>query len=313
MQILAVVVRYKMSLSASETIAGLSRAFEVSPRLFESISVLVWDNSPSPLNNPSLPFPFEYRHSTENLGVSGAYNIAMEVAESNGCPWLLLLDQDTTLSGNFLSRMLEYSKEQEANAHVAAVAPFLMEGNRTISPAEVFFNHLRPLSIPLSGEYAKDAYAANSGTLMRVASLKEIGGYNDDFWLDYADVVAFHLLYRQNKCLFVAGDLQLQHKLASNDYEGSMSTERYQNGVLAEGAFWDLYRSRLENIGLTARLLARSLKQYYCYSNKAFSKITMKTLHVRLFTSRNTRLRLWNQHCIARRVAGASKVPVTKC
>jgi hypothetical protein len=312
MQILIVVVFYKMSFRDSTTIAGLSHAFENCPRLLDSISVLVWDNSPSKLNNPSLSFPFKYRPSTENIGVSAAYNSATEIADATGCPWLLLLDQDTTLSGNFLSRMLEYSRELEGNLNVAAIAPFLMNGDRTISPGVVLFNRVKPLSLPLTGEYVKEAYAANSGTLMRVASLKEIGGYNEDFWLDYSDIVAFHLLYRHNKCLFIAGDLQLQHKLASSDYESSMSPERYKNGVLAEGAFWDLYRSRCENLGLTARLVARSIKQYCCYSNKAFAGITRRYLYLRLFTSRSVRLQLWNKKCLARRMSTVSRAAIIK-
>jgi hypothetical protein len=307
MQVLIVVVCYKMSLRDSVTIAGLSQSFEHCPRLLDSISVLVWDNSPSKLNIPSLSFPFEYRPSTDNIGVSAAYNSAAEVAEATGCPWLLLLDQDTTLSGNFLSRMLEYSLELEGNLNVAAIAPFLMDGDRTISPGVVLFNRVKPLSLPFTGEYVKEAYAANSGTLMRVAALREIGGYNEDFWLDYSDIVVFYLLYRHNKRLFIAGDLQLQHKLASNDYESSMSPERYQNGVLAEGAFWDLYRSHRENFGLTARLAARSIKQYCCYSNKVFARITRRHLYFRLFTSRSVRLQLWNEKCRARRMSIVSR------
>jgi hypothetical protein len=307
MQILIVVVCYKMSLRDSTTIAGLSHTFQSYPHLLESISVLVWDNSPSKLNNPRLSFPFEYRPSNENIGVSAAYNSAAKVAEATGCPWLLLLDQDTTLSGNFLSRMLEYSRELEGNLNVAAISPFLMVGDKTISPGVVLFNRVKPLSLPLTGEYVKEAYAANSGTLIRIASLKEIGGYNEDFWLDYSDIVVFHLLYRHNKRLFIAGDLQLQHKLASNDYENSMSPERYQNGVLAEGAFWDLYRSRYENIGLTARLVARFIKQYFCYSNKAFARITMRYFYLRLFTSRTVRLQFWNERCLARRMSTVSR------
>ena len=306
MQILIVVVCYNMSFGDSPTIAGLSHAFENCPHLLDSVSVLVWDNSPSELNKPILSFPFEYRPSAENIGVSAAYNSAIEVAEVIRCPWLLLLDQDTTLCGDFLTRMLDYSWELEREQHVAAVAPFLMDGDRTISPGVVLFNRVKPLSMHLTGEHLKAAYAANSGTLMRVSALKEIGGYNEDFWLDYSDIVAFHLLYRHNKCLFIAGDLQLQHKLASNDYETSMSPERYQNGVFAEGAFWDLYRSRWENVGLTTRLAARSIKQYCCYSNKAFARITRRYLYLRLFTSRSVRLELWNKKCLARRMSTVS-------
>src|ERR1035441_5233600 len=115
MQILIVVVCYKMAFNQSATLAGLCHTFENYPELLQTIGLLIWDNSPHPLGNPQLPVPFEYRHAGENLGVSGAYNRAMLVAEASGCPWLMFLDQDSTLTDNFLSRMLEYSREQERN------------------------------------------------------------------------------------------------------------------------------------------------------------------------------------------------------
>src|ERR1035438_2822606 len=168
MQILIVVVLYKTSLGDSESIAGLSRSFEMLPQLLDSMSILIWDNSPSRLDNPELPFSFEYMYAGENLGISSAYNRAMLVAEASGCPWLMFLDQDTTLTDNFLLRMLEYSREQEENSRIAAVAPYLMVGSGPMSPGVIDINHTKPLPLGLSGEYTKGYYAANSGMLMRV-------------------------------------------------------------------------------------------------------------------------------------------------
>ena len=295
MQILIVVVLYKMPLGDSATIAGLSRSFEMLPQLLDSMSILIWDNSPSRLDNPELPFPFEYMHIGENLGISSAYNRAMLVAEASWTPWLMFLDQDTTLTDNFLSRMLEYSREQERNPRIAAVAPYLMAGSGIISPGVIHINHTKPMSLGISGEYTKGCYAANSGMLMRVTSLREIGGYDEKFWLDYSDIVVCHKLYMQGKHLYIAGDLLLQHRLASNDYDGSMSPERYRNVIKAEGAYWDLYRSSWENVALTARLLARFCKQYIRYKNKAFTGITWKYLLQRIFTSKCSRLQNWKE------------------
>jgi hypothetical protein len=32
---------------------------------------------------------------------------------------------------------------------------------------------------------------------MRIDALEQIGGFNEDFWLDFSDVVVFHLLHRK--------------------------------------------------------------------------------------------------------------------
>src|ERR1700761_9495191 len=102
MRVLAVVVLYKRSLEQSETLVSLGAAFERHPEALESFRVLVWDNSPTSLIHPTLPFPFDYFHSTKNNGTSGGFNGAMELAEKLGIPWLLLLDQDTTFPEEFL-------------------------------------------------------------------------------------------------------------------------------------------------------------------------------------------------------------------
>ena len=293
MRILAVVVRYKSPLEESQTIKGLAGMFVSDPNLLNAISVLVWDNSPAPVQNPQLSFPFTYRHSAENVGVSGAYNRAMEIAETLGCKWLLLLDQDTTLPENFLARMLELSAQLQDRTEIAAIAPFLVDGERTISPGQLLFNRVKLLKPPFEGVHAGRMYAANSGTIMRVSALRQIGGFDENFWLDLSDIVAFHRLHQQGKRLYIAGDLQLPHKVTLNDYDGSMSPQRYMNFVTAEGAYWDTYRNLPENLLQTMRLCARAVRQLMRYKNKAYSKITFAYFLNRLFRSKANRLRGW--------------------
>jgi GT2 family glycosyltransferase len=310
MQILIVVVIYKTALKQSETLDGLCRAFDKYPELLQSIGLLIWDNSPVSVEDPAFPFPFEYRHTSDNLGVSGAYNRAMEFAESTGCPWLLLFDQDTTVPDTFLRRMLEYSREQERDTNIAAVAPFLLDGDQEISPVIPLFYRFKLMSRPFRGVYPDEVFVANSGTLMRVSSLREIGGYDERFWLDYSDIVAFHQLHRNGRRIYVAGDLELQHKIACVDYDGTMSAERYLNSIAAEGAYWDMYRTRLQSAMQTVRLLARTLRQYRHYKNKTFSKITWKYFCVRLFVSKTERLKRWKQQSLQRNIPAISKVIV---
>lgn len=307
MSILIVIVRYKTPLTESSTIATLSQAFLAYPELLEACRVLVWDNSPVPAANKELPFPYEYQHTKENLGVSGAYNRAMATAEAEGCPWMLLLDQDTTLPGHFLHRMLEMSRAEEKNEEIAAIVPFLFDGEQPISPIKMLFYGNSPIQPPFSGPYPRPMFAANSGTLMRVEALREVGGYEENFWLDLSDVVVFHRLYKCGRRVFIAGDLHVQHKVTNNDYDGSMSPERYINFSSAEGAYWDLYRSRFQNMIQTARLFARTLRQYRRYRNKAFSKITWSYFCQRLFLSKAARLQRWHEQSLQRSLPAISE------
>ncbi len=84
MQIVTVVVLYKRAPGESQTINGLAAAFERNPELLDSFVMFVWDNTPAPIADPKFPFPCIYRHGGRNLGTSGAYNRALEFAESVG-------------------------------------------------------------------------------------------------------------------------------------------------------------------------------------------------------------------------------------
>ena len=73
-------------------------------------------------------------------------------------------------------------------------------------------------------------------------------------------------------CLYIASDLQLQHSLSIMDYDSDMTPERYGNFLAAEGTFFFLRRSPLDNVALTVRLLARGTKQNLRYNNKTFAE-----------------------------------------
>ena len=136
MRILIVVVLYKRSPEDSQTIQSLIQAFERNPRLNAAARVLLWDNSPTPATHVSLPFPFDLSHAGRNVGTSGAYNHALSLAESLGCPWLLLLDQDTTVSEEFLGAMIDYSERfADRCRHCDGCAVYLFSWRLGLSPA----------------------------------------------------------------------------------------------------------------------------------------------------------------------------------
>jgi GT2 family glycosyltransferase len=296
MQILAVVVLYKQSPEQSETIQSLIRVFERDPTLKSAIRVLLWDNSPIPATGVSLPFPVDLRHAGGNLGTSGAYNQAMEFAESAGCPWLLLLDQDTTVSDELLRGMIAYSEKLKDAHEVAAVVPFVSSHGTLVSPRRLLsFNRIQQIPLTFSGLCKDKAYAVNSATLMRVTALREVGGYSDEFWLDLSDVYVFQGLHRKGKYMYIAGDLRVEHSIASMDYDKEMSPQRYKNFMAAESAYVDLFLPPLERSSQLLRLFVRTVRQYRRYENKIFCRITWQYLLQRLFLTRASRLERWRK------------------
>jgi GT2 family glycosyltransferase len=296
MEILAVVVLYKRPPLESQTIRSLIEVFQRHPGLSSRVRVLLWDNSPVPLTVGGLPFPFDLRSAARNVGTSGAYNYAMEFAESLRCPWLLLLDQDTTVSDEFLLGMAGYSVKFRDTSEIATVVPFIFSHGVLVSPRRLLsFNRLQQIPATFSGLCKDKAYAVNSATLMRVTALREVGGYSDEFWLDLSDVYVFQALHRRRKYMYIAGELQLKHSIASSDFDKEMSPERYRNFMAAESAYIDLYLSPPERVAQLLRLFVRTLRQYRQYENKIFSRITWEYFLQRLFLTRASRLARWRQ------------------
>jgi GT2 family glycosyltransferase len=292
-KILAIVVRYQMPLSESRTVRGLCDALSAQPSLAHGYTVMIWDNSRDAIVEPKLSIPLLYRHSKENLGVSGAYNAAMEYALEHGYPWMLLLDQDSEITADFLCAMLRYGRDLQERSEIAAIAPNISVRGRIISPQRQLFNRRRVYPAGQSGIASGEAFVINSGCLMRAAALHEIGGFSTNFWLDYSDIYVFHQFFLHGKKVWRAADVELEHELAVLDYDRLMMPWRYRSASYAETAFHDLYHGRLENTLQTLILFARAVKQRMKYDNPVFSKITWDQFLYRLCVSRKKRIARW--------------------
>ena len=307
MHVLAVVVLYKRSPEQSQTLAGLGKAFLRHPELFMLLRVLLWDNSPTALANPTLAFPFEYIHSGKNVGNSGAYNRALELAEAAGIPWLLLLDQDTTISEEFLPKMMEYGGRLADDPEIAAVLPMVWCRGRLISPQRFgTFTRAVPVPRPCHGAYKEQVLAVDSAALVRVSALREAGGYNEElFWLDFGDIYVFAALHRNRRSIYIASDVQLEHSLACMDYDNDMTPERYRNFLAAEGAFWELYGAPFDRAVLPVRLLARAMKQYLRYKNKSFARMSWMAFRLRMLSTKAQRMKTWEEQLQQRNLPSA--------
>lgn len=308
--ILVVVVRYEVSLHRSQVMRSLATGFSKHPELLQSIATLVWDNSPEPLPepiaDPQADFRFTYRHSESNLGVSGAYNRAMELAEEAGCGWLLLLDQDTTLPADFLTAMLGYAERFAAKSNdssePAAVAPTIVMGETTVSPKlAVRFGGARHVPAGYQGLCRDEVILVNTGLLLRVAALRAIGGFSPEFWLDFSDRYLCHMLAQRGMRVWLAGEQRLEHHISLMAGEGGMSEERYANLVAAEDAYFALYRSMARNAVYRLRLLRSAWGERR--EHPARARLLWRHFLRRLYVPRAMRLRAWRAETAARGIA----------
>lgn len=253
--VLAVLVLYQVEAPRSRTFVSLCRALAQSD-LWSRFTLLIYDNSPLPQD---VPAPCSYIHDPGNGGLLAAYQAALRLAEKQGDEWLLLLDQDTELTGAYLQALFHGLREAEMNPRCAALAPKLVCKNAIISPARILWGgRLSPVGKDMSGIAPWEAMALNSGTLLRVSALRALGGFDPRFWLDYLDHWLFHRLYRAGYSLFVL-DAVVPHELSVRSMR-DMPVARYKNVLAAEGEFYGVCKTPGENGFYCIRLMLRAAR-----------------------------------------------------
>jgi GT2 family glycosyltransferase len=236
-----VVVLYKQRPNESQSLSDLLRVCRSELAIGSQIAVIVHDNSPS-IEEPclddletGLPIGLEYHHTPGNPGLAYAYNRALDRAKERKIPWLLLLDQDTHVTRQFLVKLLEGIQHLKLE-RCCAFVPQLMRDDLVLSPQIVGKVFYRRLPKGFSGVAEESLVAFNSAACIRVQDLTEIGGFPKEFWLDYLDHMVFHSLQKAGGHVFVL-DSQLEHTLSVSDLESNVSTQRYANVLNAEWMF----------------------------------------------------------------------------
>jgi GT2 family glycosyltransferase len=257
--IFIVVVLYEESATQSLTVCSLRRAFAEKLNLAPHFSVLLYDNSwhPEPIPPDLLPNGVEAVQPGRNLGLAVAYNEALDRAEEQGFPWLLLLDSDTQITGEFLEACVRAVFILNSDAQVGAAVPHVVEGGSIHSPRYIQGIRRRPVPRAWEGVFPREVVALNSGSLVRVRAIRELGGFNPEFWLDYLDYWLYRAMQRKGYKIHVfAGEVQ--HSLSFADPTERMPMERYRNMLAAERFFTVRYGTRGERIRLRILLLKRA-------------------------------------------------------
>lgn len=275
MKITIVVVLYKQKPEESKTFLTLKKNLFSKNKGLENIELILYDNSPvkqvfNPLSYGGVHI--SYVHDPRNLGLATAYNHAWSIAKKNGSCWLLLLDHDTELTDSYVSEVLNLP---EMGTNVVAVVPKINSEDTMISP--VYSYSLRPLKEerPKVGLQEQPVMAINSGALIKLDFLNEIGGFNKKFPLDYIDHWLFFEIYAKYRKVWVL-NVELEHELSVMDYS-RVSLARYHSILDSEIFFYQNYK--IDQFPAYRKQLAkRFLKQAITVRNKKIALYTLQKL-----------------------------------
>jgi len=294
LKVMVVIVLYRIAPKESPAFKTVMAARQAFGPDAGDVRVLLWDNSPMAGAGEALPEGVAYFADDSNSGLATAYNRALEWAQLHGAEWLLTLDQDTAVPAEFFEKMAAAAMESSRYSGIGAVVPQIAAGGKQLSP-----NWFQLGAIPrwyrsgYAGVPAEPVFAFNSGAMLRVDALKQVGGYDLRFWLDDSDAMIFSKLHEHGKRVYIAGDIQVEHEFSMKDMQGRMSAVRYRNALLAETAFWDLRMNRMAGWERALRLMVRMVKHWMRGDSAELRQITWQALMRRLFTSRRRRIEEW--------------------
>ena len=106
----------------------------------------------------------------DNLGIATALNYICREASQRGYNWVLTLDQDTIVPDNLIREMDKYI----SNNDIAIICPAVYYEGWKSEPI-----------LKDTTEYVKACMT--SASLTRLASWKEVGGFREDFFIDFVD------------------------------------------------------------------------------------------------------------------------------
>jgi GT2 family glycosyltransferase len=312
LQATAVIVLYQMDPESSPAFCSLIEARSALSTALGRVSIILWDNSRSPCGVAVFPDDVTYIHDPRNPGLATAYNKSLDLASQNESQWLITLDQDSAVPREYLLRMATAARECSNRAGVGAIVPEIALGSKQLSPNYFLFGGF-PRWFPsgFRGIPEQQVFAFNSGAMVRIDALRQIGGYDPRFPLDHSDAALFHRLHQHGKRIYIEGSIQLRHEFSMADMNRRMHGDRYRSALLAESAFWDLHMNWLAGCERTARLSLRMVRHWMRKDRADLRRVTREFLTLRLFRSRKTRLERWNDS-FAEQNHSPSPIPVSR-
>lgn len=139
--------------------------------------------------------------SQHNVGVAAAYNMGVRWARQMGKSWILLLDQDSLMSGSAIRQL--YNTAQvltHKDNTVGALFPTVrcLDFPTVIHPPYRWTGkRLIPITVPtVTAEPIAIDSSITSGALYRIEALVATGGFHEPYFIDFVDH-EYHIRMRQ--------------------------------------------------------------------------------------------------------------------
>ena len=206
-------------------------AFHPAPSLHEGIArvrdqvghLIVVDNTPG-----GTPILRDYPPSNDvsivtmgaNAGVGAALNRGFSLARNLGFTWVLTLDQDSMLGSEAVVRLQRALDALPGPGSVAMVGPRIVHAHDPTRPyrylARKGSSRWRYRRVPVTEDgLLEPTVIITSGALTRTSVHQDLGGFREDFFIDYVDTEFCLRARAAGNRILAVGDATLTHRLGS--------------------------------------------------------------------------------------------------
>lgn len=157
----------------------------------KAFDVIVVDNNSTPDDRALLgsytassPLRLDMIYSDRNRGFSGGNNLAIRKAMAQGSDWLLIINNDTTVVSDFISKL-----RAQLPSTPSVVAFPINEGRRTAfaGVVEWLYPTLPHVYHPISRTYNRALYAIGAGMLIHRDVFDRVGLLDERYFLYFED------------------------------------------------------------------------------------------------------------------------------
>lgn len=205
-----------------------------------------------------------YFSQTSNRGIAYALNFAAEQAKKFGYNYLLTMDQDSRFKIGVIDKLAEFI---ENNNNVGIVSP--LHQNRFNSLYYGAENHIERLAVKASGN------------IIDLNIFKKIGGFSEDFFIDYVDIEYCLKLWDKGFKVVQLNNAVLDHSEADLTKKKIFGKTVYPYNHSPIRMY---YKTR--NHFFLKKLYARKFKEYFDVDDRYF-----RNNFIKIFLYENNKIR----------------------
>ncbi|MGA3085872.1 MAG: glycosyltransferase family 2 protein [Thermodesulfobacteriota bacterium] len=153
----------------------------------------------------------------QNVGVAAAHNVGIARIRTRGCTHVLLLDQDSIPAPDMVEKLLQACLKLESEGkRVAAVGPGLRYPRTDdtsffvrfgwLGLKHIYCDQLDKTPIPVD-------FLISSGSLIPIAALDQVGGMDEQFFIDHVDTEWFLRAASLGYRTYGLGEARMEHSL----------------------------------------------------------------------------------------------------